>query len=234
MLGGIILGLIELVGIAIIVFCGCWLLIKLLIIIAGSKKAHILQIDKYSDFEEFTASVIDNQQLDCEIIFTNEKCAGAYNISSKIIRLSNDLQDMNVVCVSIFLHEIGHALQDKENSFLIKLRATLINISILCAIAFIVSYIISPPEINATFYFLAAYIIAKLMVMINEADASNKAINILKEYNASSYIIREVRFILVCCFFTYFLESFLSLAKIFILVLLSNKNDDEKEKGEQS
>lgn len=81
--------------------------------------------DKNLSGFEIARKILDNNGLkDTHIVMTRGKLDDHYDPKRKVVRLSKEVFDgTSIASASIAAHECGHAIQDKDNYFFLKLRS---------------------------------------------------------------------------------------------------------------
>jgi len=151
-----------------------------------------------------------------------------YDPSNKVLRLSQDVfEKISVAAVGVAAHEMGHALQDKENYAPLVLRSTLVPIAnigsqagpwlAIAGIWFGIDFLT-----NVGILFFACAVFFYLVTLPVEIDASKRALQLLTESNfLSSKEIQGVRKVLTAAAFTYVASALVAIASLVRLVLLS-------------
>ena len=157
-----------------------------------------------------------------------------YDPEKKEINISESIYDRkSITSIAVIVHEIGHAIQDKEKAKLLNLRISLINktrslrkagsILLIIGIPSLFALIKSPLLIILfTLVIILSFstnVLINLITLPNEIDASfKKALPILKRY-APKDNLKQCRSVLVAAAFTYLaasIRSILSLRLIFL------------------
>lgn len=75
--------------------------------------------------QEVAEKILRKNGLDnVYVVETNGNLSDHYDPSRKVVRLSKDIfHGTSIASLSIAAHEVGHAIQDKENYFFLKLRS---------------------------------------------------------------------------------------------------------------
>ena len=94
------------------------------ITISYKKYSEVQNGEKLSGFEVARKILDANNLKDMDIVSTPGTLTDHYDPSRKVVRLSTDnFNDDSVAAVSVASHECGHAIQDKEGYFLLRLRS---------------------------------------------------------------------------------------------------------------
>ena len=79
---------------------------------------------------EIARKILDNNGLkNVEVVSVSGYLSDHYDPSSKVVRLSkSNYDEASISSVSVAAHECGHAIQDKENYYFLRLRVSLVPI----------------------------------------------------------------------------------------------------------
>lgn len=108
-----------------------------------NKYSNIKNNNGLSGFE-IARKILDKNGLqDIHVVATNGTMSDHYDPSRKVVRLSKEVFDSSTIAASsIAAHECGHAIQDKDKYFFLKLRSVLYPIvNITSSIAYYVIFI---------------------------------------------------------------------------------------------
>ena len=156
-----------------------------------------------------------------------------YNPIEKKIHISEDkINKKSITSISVVTHEIGHAIQDKENYKPLKLRQALIEKTYVLQRIGSFLLIIGLPSIfaftkNPFITFLAGIMIMgclstnvliHLITLPVELDASKKALNILKNYVPNKNL-KQCKSVLRAAALTYLAQSIISIFRLKIILL---------------
>lgn len=155
-----------------------------------------------------------------------------YNPSDKSLTLSRDIAyGTTITAVAITAHELGHALQHKEGSFLIAIRSLLVpavgigtNLGYLLIVIGFVVNAIGVSEIGLILFSLST--LFTLITLPIEIDASSRAINML---SSSGILFPEeiggAKRVLTAAALTYVAALFESIGQILYFFFKIRKND---------
>ena len=137
--------------------------------------------------QEIAKKIVEKNNLDSiYIVSIAGKLTDHYDVNRKVIRLSSStFLENTIASLCIAAYESSHALQDKENSFLLKLKSMLfpaIKWGILISYILIIVGLFTK-DINLTYLAVALIALGLLFQMITlpvEIQASKKAIEELK------------------------------------------------------
>jgi Zn-dependent membrane protease YugP len=139
---------------------------------------------------EVARKILDEKGLgDIHIVEVKGNLTDHYDASRKVVRLSTDIfHGESISSLAVASHEVGHAIQDKEGYFFLKLRTFIFPIvKFLSSISYIVILIGFIAEIANLIYLgvalVGAGLIFQLITLPVEFDASKKALENLKKYN---------------------------------------------------
>lgn len=139
---------------------------------------------------EVARKILDAKGLeDIHIVEVKGNLTDHYDASRKVVRLSTDIfHGESISSLAVASHEVGHAIQDKEGYFFLKLRTFIFPVvKFLSSISYIVILIGFIAEITNLIYLgvalVGAGLIFQLITLPVEFDASKKALENLKKYN---------------------------------------------------
>ena len=156
-----------------------------------------------------------------------------YNPIEKKIHISEDkINKKSITSISVVAHEIGHAIQDRENYKPLKLRQTLIEKTLILQRIGSFLLIIGLPSIFAftkspfitllsglmIMGCLSTNVLIHLITLPVEFDASKRALNILKKYVPNKNL-KQCRSVLRAAAFTYLAQSIVSIFRLKIILL---------------
>ena len=150
-----------------------------------------------------------------------------YDPSTKTVRLStNNYNDASIAAVSIAAHECGHALQDKEGYFMLRLRAALVPVVNLSSRA---GYLVIMIGVFANLFKLVwigillemIILLFQLVTLPVEINASSRAMKQIKSIGLlSGNEVRKGRTMLVSAALTYVASVASAIANILQLILV--------------
>ena len=183
--------------------------------------------------KELGNKIIKEQQLD-KVTINPIKQLDHYNPINKKIHISDDkINKKSITSIAVITHEIGHAIQDKENYKPLKLRQTLIEKTLIFQRLGSILLIIGLPSIFAFTKSPFVTLIAALIVMgclttnvlIHlitlpvELDASFKrALPILKKYVPRENIY-QCKSVLRAAALTYLAQSIVSIFRLKVILV---------------
>ncbi len=183
--------------------------------------------------KELGNKIIKEQQLD-KVTINPIKQLDHYNPINKKIHISDDkINKKSITSIAVITHEIGHAIQDKENYKPLKLRQTLIEKTLIFQRLGSILLIIGLPSIFAFTKSPFVTLIAALIIMgclttnvlIHlitlpvELDASFKrALPILKKYVPRENIY-QCKSVLRAAALTYLAQSIVSIFRLKVILV---------------
>ena len=156
-----------------------------------------------------------------------------YDPSKKVVRLSEGIyDDTSIASVAVAAHECGHAIQDSENYFFLKLRSLiipLVNISSYAGyFAIFIGCIFSLTKIIwLGIIFEVVILLFQIITLPVEFNASKRGLEEIKKENfldESEY--DNAKTMLVAAALTYVASVATTLIQILRLILIFGKNDD--------
>ena len=133
-------------------------------------------------------SILDSNNLnDMYIVETRGNLTDHYDPNQKVIRLSSDIyHGSSIASLAVAAHECGHAIQDKENYSLFRLRSSLVPVvnfvTYIAYIMFIISVILSFFDLLIiAIGSIVASLVFQLVTLPVELDASKRALIKLEE-----------------------------------------------------
>lgn len=177
--------------------------------------------------------LLSNNLSNIEIRQTDGKLSDHYDPEKKTLNLSADVYHNNsVAAVGVAAHEVGHAIQDKENYKPLSVRASLVpaaNIgsSLGLPLAIFGFFIRADFLIMTGFVLFSAAFLFHLVTLPVEFNASNRAISNLKNSNLlNQEELKGVKKVLKAAAFTYVATTLVALANMLRILLLAGLGDD--------
>jgi len=168
-----------------------------------------------------------------EIRKSDGKLSDHYDPKNKTLNLSSDVYNNNsIAAVGVAAHEVGHAIQDKENYRPLSLRASLVpaaNIgsSFGLPLAIFGFFIRADFLIMTGFVLFSAAFLFHLVTLPVEFNASNRAISNLKSTDLLTETeIKGAKKVLKAAAFTYVATTLVALANMLRILLLAGMGDD--------
>ena len=161
-------------------------LAQLFISINYSKYKRIFNESKITG-QEVARKILDSNNLEkIYVVATSGNLTDHYDSSRKVIRLSKDIYDNeSIASLAVAAHECGHAIQDKDGYFFMRLRSFIYPIvRIGTMFSYLVIFIGAVAEAMNIIYLgialVALGLIFQLVTLPVEFDASKRALNELK------------------------------------------------------
>lgn len=196
------------------------------------KNSKILSNGNLTGFEVARKILDENGLKDMYIVEVKGEMTDHYDPKNKVIRLSkNVFHGTSIASISIAAHEVGHAIQDKENYLMMKVRAALVPVINLVSYLGYFSIIISLIAGITTYLMvgiiiLMATLLFQLVTLPVEFDASKKAKNQLQTLKiVDSHEISDVENMLNAAAFTYVAAMISTVLSILRLLLMSRRDD---------
>ncbi|MDO4341797.1 MAG: zinc metallopeptidase [bacterium] len=167
------------------------------------------------------------------VVETQGKLTDHYDSSRKTIRLSSEVyHEESIAALAIAAHECGHALQDKEGYFFLRLRAMIYPIvSIGTKFAYVLLIIGFLFELmNMIIVAIALYglgLVFQLITLPVEFDASKRALNMLRSLHICNQVGDDgTGKMLRAAAFTYVAGVLSSALEIIRLIAIFNRERD--------
>lgn len=167
------------------------------------------------------------------VVETQGKLTDHYDSSRKTIRLSSEVyHEESIAALAIAAHECGHALQDKEGYFFLRLRAMIYPVVsigtkfayVLLIIGFLFEFM------NMIIVAIALYglgLVFQLITLPVEFDASKRALNMLRSLHICNQVGDDgTGKMLRAAAFTYVAGVFSSALEIIRLIAIFNRERD--------
>ena len=196
------------------------------------KKFNVTFPDMPFTGKELGTKVLEDQNIS-NVSINSIKTLDHYNPKEKKIHISEDkINNKSITSISVVTHEIGHAIQDKEDYKPLKLRQSLIEKTFILQKIGSFLLIIGLPSIFAftkspfitllagilIMGCLSTNVLIHLVTLPVEFDASKRALNILKKYVPNKNL-KQCRSVLRAAALTYFAQSIVSIFRLKIILL---------------
>jgi len=193
-----------------------------------------IQVNNNLSGAEAARKILLNNNLDnVEIRRTDGKLSDHYDPKNKTLNLSSEVyNNSSISAVGVAAHEVGHAIQDKEDYRPLSLRASLVpaaNIgsSFGLPLAIFGFFIRADFLIMTGFVLFSAAFLFHLVTLPVEFNASNRAISNLKRTNLlTDQEIKGAKKVLKAAAFTYVATTLVALANMLRILLLAGLGDD--------
>lgn len=178
---------------------------------------------------EVSRSILDNSGLRNVVL---DRVPGDltdhYDSQNNILRLSDaTYNSTSVAAIGVAAHEAGHAIQDQENYFPLRLRSTLVPVANFgqgISFPLIIAGVIfggNQSLINLGILFFSLTLVFQLVTLPVEFDASNRAIAILDQQQLlTPEELDQARHVLRAAALTYVSAAVASFLQVLRLVLL--------------
>lgn len=178
---------------------------------------------------EVSRSILDNSGLRNVVL---DRVPGNltdhYDSQNNILRLSDaTYNSTSVAAIGVAAHEAGHAIQDQENYFPLRLRSTLVPVANFgqgISFPLIIAGVIfggNQSLINLGILFFSLTLVFQLVTLPVEFDASNRAIAILNQQQLlTPEELDQARHVLRAAALTYVAAAVASFLQVLRLVLL--------------
>lgn len=154
-----------------------------------------------------------------------------YNSGNKTINLSkNSCETNTVAAIAVAAHETGHALQDKESFFMLKLRKFLGPICSFASrfvwITIFIGFILGLLDLVILgIILMGVTILFQLVTLPVEFDASRRAVNYLSTVGYDEYTMQGVKKMLRAAAYTYVASTMAALLQMLRLILSISRDD---------
>lgn len=183
------------------------------------------------DASEITRVILDYANLeDIEIEHTRGNLTDHYDSKDKTLRLSDStIESKSVAAIGVAAHEAGHALQDRDDYFYLRLRSALVpitNIGQTAAFPILMLGLLFQSDssqvlINLGLILFSLTFLFQIVTLPVEFDASNRALSILEtqeilvgdELDGARKVLRAAALTYVAAA----IASFLNVFRLFLL-----------------
>lgn len=188
-----------------------------------------IKLNKNITGQEVARMILDSNGMnDIHVVETQGELTDHYDPRRKVVRLSKQIfHDNAIASVAVAAHEVGHAIQDKENYIFMKIRSILVPVvNFITYIGYIVAFISLLAGITGylkvSIIIILAALLFQLVTLPVEFDASKRG----REQLVKLGIIDEseekgVKKMLDAAAFTYvasFISSLLNLLRLIIML----------------
>ncbi|BFL76293.1 zinc metallopeptidase [Finegoldia magna] len=182
--------------------------------------------------KEMARVLLDYEGLsDIEIVNVQGSLTDYYDSSKKVLALSDAVYNsQSISAVSVASHEVGHAIQDKENYGFLRFRESLFpvvnfaskSVWILILLGFMFSM---RPLVEFGIILFSATVLFQLITLPVEFDASSRAIRALSNGLLADDEIEPAKQVLKAAALTYIASALVSLLQLVRLILISRDRD---------
>lgn len=188
-----------------------------------------IKLNKNISGQEVARMILDSNGMnDIHVVETQGELTDHYDPRRKVVRLSKQIfHDNAIASVAVAAHEVGHAIQDKENYIFMKIRSILVPVvNFITYIGYIVAFISLLAGITGylkvSIIIILAALLFQLVTLPVEFDASKRG----REQLVKLGIIdgseeKDVKKMLDAAAFTYvasFISSLLNLLRLIIML----------------
>lgn len=188
-----------------------------------------IKLNKNITGQEVARMILDSNEMNnIHVVETQGELTDHYDPRRKVVRLSKQIfHDNAIASVAVAAHEVGHAIQDKENYIFMKIRSILVPVvNFITYIGYIVAFISLLAGITGylkvSIIIILAALLFQLVTLPVEFDASKRG----REQLVKLGIIdgseeKGVKKMLDAAAFTYvasFISSLLNLLRLIIML----------------
>lgn len=178
--------------------------------------------------------ILDRNGLnDVKVVETRGTLSDHYDPRSRTVALSSEIyHGTSVAGISVAAHECGHAIQDKDGYFFMRIRASLIPIVNFSSYAGYIAIVIGFAfgALNLVWLgilFEIAILLFQIITLPVELNASSRALKLVKEYNFfTSRELGQGKVMLSAAAMTYVASVASTLIQILRLVLMIGRRND--------
>ena len=174
-----------------------------------------------------------NGLSDVKVVSVHGNLTDHYDPRDKVVRLSTDVyHGTSIASVSVAAHEVGHAIQDRDGYFFMRLRAKLVPVVNVSSYAgyFAIMIGLMFGAINLVWLgilFEICILLFQLVTLPVELNASRRALANIKEYNLlEGKELRQGRTMLTAAAMTYVASVATTLIQILRLILMIGRRND--------
>lgn len=183
---------------------------------------------------EAAREILDRNGLnDVKVVETRGTLSDHYDPRSRTVALSSEIyHGTSVAGISVAAHECGHAIQDKDGYFFMRIRASLIPIVNFSSYAGYIAIAIGFAfgALNLVWLgilFEIAILLFQIITLPVELNASSRALKLVKEYNFfTSRELGQGKVMLSAAAMTYVASVASTLIQILRLVLMIGRRND--------
>ena len=184
--------------------------------------------------KEAARYVLDKNGLsDIDVVEVSGYLTDHYDPKNKVVRLSSNIYNGNsIASVSVACHECGHAIQDKDGYFFMRIRSSLVPIVNFSSYAGYIAIVLGllASSLNLIWIGIILEMIILLFQIVTlpvEVDASKRA---LKELDYAHFLnsdeLKQGKVMLTSAALTYVASVANALLQILRLILLFGRRDD--------
>ena len=217
--------------ILILLIIGLPLLAQIFIKISYENNSRIKNSKELTGYDVARKILDKNGLNDLLIVETNGYLTDHYDPNRKVIELSRNIYGNDTISsMAVAAHEVGHAIQDKEGYFFLRLRTFIFPIvSFISRISWLVILIGFFFEIVNAIYLgiiiVSASVIFELVTLPVEINASKRAIKELNSLNLITGEEDKVKNVLTAAALTYVAGTLAEILQLIRLIGILKDND---------
>lgn len=217
--------------ILVLLIIGLPLLAQIFIKISYENNSRIKNSKELTGYDVARKILDKNGLNDLLIVETNGYLTDHYDPNRKVIKLSRNIYGNDTISsMAVAAHEVGHAIQDKEGYFFLRLRTFIFPIvSFISRISWLVILIGFFFEIVNAIYLgiiiISASVIFELVTLPVEINASKRAIKELNSLNLITGEEDKVKNVLTAAALTYVAGTLAEILQLIRLIGLLKDND---------
>lgn len=217
--------------ILILLIIGLPLLAQIFIKISYENNSRIKNSKELTGYDVAKKILDKNGLNDLLIVETNGYLTDHYDPNRKVIKLSRNIYGNDTISsMAVAAHEVGHAIQDKEGYFFLRLRTFIFPIvSFISRISWLVILIGFFFEIVNAIYLgiiiVSASVIFELVTLPVEINASKRAIKELNSLNLITGEEDKVKNVLTAAALTYVAGTLAEILQLIRLIGILKDND---------
>lgn len=196
-----------------------------------NKYSRVRSSSGYNGFEVARKILDKNGLYNVPIEMTSGILSDHYDPTKKVLRLSKDVYNGNsVASIGVAAHEVGHAIQDSKNYAPLIIRNTIapavsFGSKFVFGIIFLGIFIDFTGLITLGIVIYISIVAFQLITLPVEFDASNRAIESLKNGILSPSEIKPARSVLNAAALTYVAATLVSIAELFRIIGISKRRN---------
>lgn len=217
--------------ILVLLIIGLPLLAQIFIKISYENNSRIKNSKELTGYDVARKILDKNGLNDLLIVETNGYLTDHYDPNRKVIKLSRNIYGNDTISsMAVAAHEVGHAIQDKEGYFFLRLRTFIFPIiSFISRISWLVILVGFFFEIVNAIYLgiiiVSASVIFELVTLPVEINASKRAIKELNSLNLITGEEDKVKNVLTAAALTYVAGTLAEILQLIRLIGLLKDND---------
>ena len=217
--------------ILVLLIIGLPLLAQIFIKISYENNSRIKNSKELTGYDVARKILDKNGLNDLLIVETNGYLTDHYDPNRKVIKLSRNIYGNDTISsMAVAAHEVGHAIQDKEGYFFLRLRSFIFPIvSFISRMSWLVILIGFFFEIVNAIYLgiivVSASVIFELITLPVEIDASKRAIKELNSLNLITGEENKVKNVLTAAALTYVAGTLAEILQLIRLIGILKDND---------